>query len=223
MKTLLTALVATALALPALVATAAPASEDADTLYALGASVAKGLAPFQLTPAEAALVAQGMTDALAGKARLDPASKMAAIQAMAEARGQALAAATKAKGAAFLAQAAKAPGARQTASGLVYQELKAGQGTPPTLENTVTVHYKGTLIDGTEFDSSYSRGEPTSFPLGRVVPCWREGVALMKPGGKAKLVCPADLAYGDRGAGEKIKPGATLVFEVELLEVKAGG
>lgn len=108
-----------------------------------------------------------------------------------------------------------------TPSGLVYQSLKDGSGTSPTASDTVKVHYRGTFPDsGKEFDSSYKRGEPIEFPLSGVIPCWTEGVQKMKPGGKAKLVCPPNIAYGARGAGGVIPPNATLNFEVELIAVK---
>ena len=107
-----------------------------------------------------------------------------------------------------------------TASGLVYESLKEGTGDSPKATDTVKVHYKGTLLDGKEFDSSYKRGEPTEFPLNRVIPCWTEGVQRMKPGGKAKLTCPPGIAYGERGAGGVIPPNATLNFEVELVSVR---
>ena len=107
-----------------------------------------------------------------------------------------------------------------TASGLVYESLKEGSGDAPKATDTVKVHYRGTLPDGKEFDSSYKRGEPTEFPLNRVIPCWTEGVQRMKPGGKAKLVCPPSIAYGERGAGGVIPPNATLNFEVELVSVR---
>jgi FKBP-type peptidyl-prolyl cis-trans isomerase FkpA len=108
-----------------------------------------------------------------------------------------------------------------TASGLVYESLKEGTGASPAATDTVKVHYRGTFPDsGKEFDSSYKRGEPTEFPLNAVIPCWTEGVAKMKPGGKAKLTCPPAIAYGARGAGGVIPPNATLNFEVELVSVK---
>ena len=113
-----------------------------------------------------------------------------------------------------------APAPVTTKSGLVIQTLKEGSGTAPKATDTVKVHYRGTFPDGKEFDSSYKRGEPTEFPLNRVIPCWTEGVQRMKPGGKAKLTCPASIAYGSRGAGNVIPPNATLHFEVELLGVK---
>ncbi|MDI3380025.1 FKBP-type peptidyl-prolyl cis-trans isomerase [Xenophilus aerolatus] len=120
-----------------------------------------------------------------------------------------------------LAQA-QAPAAAQTLpSGLVYQSVKEGTGPSPAATDTVRVHYRGTFPDsGKEFDSSYSRGEPTEFPLNRVIPCWTEGVQKMKVGGKAKLVCPPGIAYGARGAGGVIPPNATLNFEVELIAIK---
>ncbi|RYY63487.1 MAG: FKBP-type peptidyl-prolyl cis-trans isomerase, partial [Comamonadaceae bacterium] len=107
-----------------------------------------------------------------------------------------------------------------TPSGLVYQSLKDGSGASPAATDVVRVHYRGTFQDGREFDSSYKRGEPTEFPLNRVIPCWTEGVQKMKPGGKARLTCPPAIAYGERGAGGVIPPNATLQFEIELLSVK---
>jgi FKBP-type peptidyl-prolyl cis-trans isomerase FkpA len=107
-----------------------------------------------------------------------------------------------------------------TKSGLVFQSLKEGSGTPPAATDTVKVHYRGTLPDGLEFDSSYKRGEPAELALNRVIPCWTEGVQLMKPGGKARLTCPPAIAYGERGAGGVIPPNATLQFEIELLAAR---
>lgn len=117
-------------------------------------------------------------------------------------------------------KAAKEKGAVKTASGMVYQSLKEGKGKSPNASSTVEVNYRGTLTNGKEFDSSYKRNQSISFPLSGVIPCWTEGVQLMKPGGKAKLVCPPELAYGARGAGRDVPPNATLIFEVELLNVK---
>ncbi len=111
------------------------------------------------------------------------------------------------------------PGATRTASGLVYRELKAGTGDSPKATDMVKVHYRGTLVDGTEFDSSYKRNEPTQFPLNQVIPCWTEGVQKMKVGGKSQLVCPSSIAYGDAGSPPVIPGGATLIFEIELLGI----
>ena len=121
---------------------------------------------------------------------------------------------------AVTAAAAKEEGAVLTPSGLVYRSLKDGNGASPTASDKVTVHYKGTFPDGREFDSSYKRGQPIDFPLNRVIACWTEGVQRMKVGGKAKLTCPPEIAYGSRGAGSAVPPNATLLFEVELLGIQ---
>lgn len=120
---------------------------------------------------------------------------------------------------ALAACSAFAGSSERTPSGLVYESLKDGTGAQPNAQSNVQVHYRGTLADGREFDSSYKRGEPATFPLNRVIPCWTEGVAKMREGGKAKLTCPPEIAYGSRGAGSAVPPNATLTFEVELLKV----
>jgi FKBP-type peptidyl-prolyl cis-trans isomerase FkpA len=120
-----------------------------------------------------------------------------------------------------IAKAAAEKGAIKTDSGMVYQSLTEGKGASPKATDIVQVHYKGTFPDGKEFDSSYKRGQPTEFPLNRVIKCWTEGVQRMKVGGKAKLTCPPSLAYGDKGAGGVIPPNATLQFEVELISIKS--
>jgi len=117
-------------------------------------------------------------------------------------------------------KAAKEKGAVKTSSGMVYISIKDGKGKSPSASSTVEVNYRGTLTDGKEFDSSYKRNQSLSFPLNGVIPCWTEGVQKMKVGGKAKLVCPPELAYGSRGAGSAVPPNATLIFEVELLDIK---
>jgi FKBP-type peptidyl-prolyl cis-trans isomerase FkpA len=121
---------------------------------------------------------------------------------------------------AFLAKAAAEPGAIKTSSGLIYRDLTPGTGNSPASSDVVKVNYRGTLLDGTEFDSSYKRNEPAEFPLNQVIPCWTEGVQHMKVGGKARLVCPSAIAYGERGSPPVIPGGATLIFEIELLEIK---
>lgn len=119
----------------------------------------------------------------------------------------------------FAQAAAKEPGAKVTASGLVFRSLQDGQGRSPMATDKVKVHYRGTFPDGKEFDSSYKRNQAIDFPLNGVIPCWTEGVQLMKVGGKAKLTCPPAIAYGSRGAGGVIPPNATLQFEVELIAI----
>lgn len=126
----------------------------------------------------------------------------------------------KKEGEAFLAENKKKEGVKTTASGLQYKVIKDGNGKKPKATDTVTVHYKGTLIDGTEFDSSYKRGEPTSFPVNQVIAGWTEALQLMNVGSKWQLFIPANLGYGDRGAGPQIGPNAALVFEVELVSLK---
>lgn len=106
-----------------------------------------------------------------------------------------------------------------TASGIVFEMLQNGSGPSPAATDRVKVHYRGTFPDGREFDSSYKRGEPTEFPLNRVIPCWTEAVQMMKPGGKARITCPPGLAYGERGAGSAVPPNATLNFEIELISI----
>ena len=120
---------------------------------------------------------------------------------------------------AYLDKAAAQPGAVRTPSGLVYRDLRAGSGGSPNASDTVTVNYRGTLVDGTEFDSSYKRNQPAQFPLNQVIPCWTEGVQKMKVGGKSELVCPSSIAYGDQGQPPDIPGGATLIFEIELLGI----
>jgi FKBP-type peptidyl-prolyl cis-trans isomerase FkpA len=121
---------------------------------------------------------------------------------------------------AALDKAAAEAGAIRTPSGLVYRELKAGTGESPKATDAVTVHYRGTLTNGTEFDSSYKRNEPAQFPVNQVIPCWTEGLQRMRTGGKSRFVCPASIAYGERGSPPDIPGGATLIFEVELLAIR---
>ena len=126
----------------------------------------------------------------------------------------------KADGEKFLVENARKEGVTTLPSGLQYKEIKAGKGKSPKATDTVTTHYKGTLIDGMEFDSSYKRGEPATFPVSGVIPGWTEALQLMKEGAKWQLFLPSNLAYGERGAGRDIGPNATLIFEVELISVK---
>jgi FKBP-type peptidyl-prolyl cis-trans isomerase FkpA len=218
MHRLIIAALITLLALPAFAADA-PTTEEQKTLYAIGIAMARQLAPLSLTAPEFEFVKQGFSDEAAGKTpAVDLNAYSQKIQDLAKARlnaqGEKLAAATKE----FVDKATKEKGAVKTDSGLIYRSLKEGSGASPAAADKVKVHYRGTLVDGREFDSSYKRGQPAEFPLNGVIKCWTEGLQKMKVGGKAQLVCPAAIAYGDRSAGI-IPPNATLVFEVELLEV----
>jgi FKBP-type peptidyl-prolyl cis-trans isomerase FkpA/FKBP-type peptidyl-prolyl cis-trans isomerase FklB len=195
-------------------------TEDQKTLYALGLALAGSLGPFGLTEAETALVAAGLVDgALNRDKKVDLQAYRPKIQELQRARLASAATKEKAAGQTFVAKAATEPGATKTASGLIITHTKPGTGVSPKATDTVKVHYHGTLMDGSVFDSSVQRGQPATFPLSGVIKCWTEGVQLMKVGGKSRLVCPSDIAYGDRGSLPRIRPGATLVFEVELLEI----
>jgi FKBP-type peptidyl-prolyl cis-trans isomerase len=197
----------------------APKSEDDKTIYAVGVSVQRSLEPFKLTPAELELVLAGIRDAANGKASVKLEEKQVAIQKLVADRRSAQGAALAKKGEGYLEKALKEPGAVKTASGLIYVPLKEGTGPSPTADSKVKVAYEGKLVDGKVFDASSRHGGSATFPLGGVIPCWTEGMQKLKVGGKARLVCPAALAYGDRGAGADVPPGATLDFEVELLEI----
>jgi FKBP-type peptidyl-prolyl cis-trans isomerase FkpA len=191
---------------------------DESMLYALGVSVARGLTGFSLSPSEAATVMKGISDGLSDKAgTVDVEAAGPKLRVFAQQRAAVRLEKEKAHGKAFRDDAAKAAGATALPSGLVYTEIQAGSGETPSPRDTVKVNYRGTLVDGKEFDSSAKRPEPASFGVDRVIPCWTEGLQKMKVGGKAKLVCPPEIAYGDRGR-PGIPPGATLVFELELLE-----
>jgi FKBP-type peptidyl-prolyl cis-trans isomerase FkpA len=196
-------------------------TEDDKTLYALGLALSRNLATFTLTPTELDNVIAGINDGVLNREKkVDLDTYGPKIQQLAQARTTVAAAAEKKAGHAYLDKAAKEKGAKKTDSGLIYIETKAGTGDQPKTTDKVKVHYHGTLVDGTVFDSSVQRGQPATFPLNGVIKCWTEGLQLMKVGGKAKLTCPSDIAYGDRGSPPKIKPGATLVFDVELLEIE---
>lgn len=197
-----------------------PQTEEQKTLYALGLSIGRSVSVFDMTPEELEYVKAGISSQVKGeKSPVDLETYGPKLQELARTRSTRKAEAEKGKAKEFLETAAKEQGAVKTESGLVYKELTAGTGESPKASDIVKVHYKGTLTDGTEFDSSYKRGEPTQFPLQGVIKCWTEGVQKMKVGGKAKLTCPSDIAYGDRGAPPNIPGGAALVFEVELLEI----
>jgi FKBP-type peptidyl-prolyl cis-trans isomerase FkpA len=195
-----------------------PMTDEEKIIYSLGLSMYRSLGQFDLSPAELDIVKKALTDAAAGKPAVDVQTWGPKIQELATARGARVAEKQKTMSAAYLAKAAGEPGAQKSESGLVYRELRPGTGESPKETDNVKVHYRGTLVDGTEFDSSYKRNEPAQFPLNGVIKCWTEGVQKMKVGGKSQLVCPASIAYGD-GGRPGIPGGAALVFEIELLEI----
>lgn len=197
-----------------------PTSDDDKILYAIGVAMGQNLGQFGLSPAELDSVQKGIADSALGR---EPQINMQEfgpkIQTFAQSRMAQAAAGEKAAGAAFLQQAAAEEGAASKESGLIFTELVAGEGASPGPTAKVTVHYTGTLRDGTVFDSSVARGAPVQFGLDQVIPCWTEGLQLLKAGGKGRLVCPSDIAYGDQGRPPQIQPGAVLVFEVELISI----
>lgn len=173
-----------------------------------------------------ALLMRGFEDALAGNAKIDEDKIREVLTALDESvrtkqeeKAKVESEKSKAEGEKYLADNAKKEGVMVTESGLQYEVMSEGEGAKPVATDVVKVHYKGTLLDGTEFDSSYSRNEPTTFPLNRVIPGWTEGLQLMPVGSKYKFTIPSDLAYGDRDLG-KIPANSTLIFEVELLEIQ---
>ena len=195
-------------------------TEDQKTLYALGLVISQNLSSFNLNATELDAVLAGISDGVLKKEyKVEVQTYGPKITALQTARAGAAASVEKKAGQAYLDKAAAEKGATRTASGLIITTLKPGTGAAPKATDRVKVHYHGTLTDGTVFDSSVQRGEPITLPLNGVIKCWTEGVSLMKVGGKSRLVCPSDIAYGDQGRPPVIKGGATLVFEVELLEI----
>jgi FKBP-type peptidyl-prolyl cis-trans isomerase FkpA len=195
-------------------------SEDDKIVYSVGVALGRSLTALGLSEREVEIVKRGLDDQFFDRQLAveftEYGPKMNELAARRKAR-----AAEKEKEASesFLADAVAAPGAVKTDSGLIYAETKAGSGAKPSATDKVKVHYHGTLRDGTVFDSSRDRGEPAVFPVNRVIACWTEALQMMEVGGQAAIVCPADIAYGDRGTG-KIKPGAALRFEVELISIE---
>jgi FKBP-type peptidyl-prolyl cis-trans isomerase FkpA len=202
-------------------------TEDDKTLYALGLVVSDNLATFKLSEAELEVVKAGLGDGVLHRTRkVDISVYGPKLQNLAQARANLVSPgekkdvdASKIAGSTFLQKAAGEKGAVKSPTGFVLQEITPGKGASPKPTDKVKVHYRGTLIDGTVFDSSIDRGQPVELPLNGVIPCWGQALPMMKVGGKSRLICPPELAYGDHGAPPKIKPGSTLVFEVELLDI----
>jgi FKBP-type peptidyl-prolyl cis-trans isomerase FkpA len=198
-------------------------TEEQKTIYTLGLLLGRNIKMFNLKPEEVELVKQGLADSVSGaKAQVDMDAYGPKVNELAQSRMNAGAEVEKKKGQEFADKAAKEEGATKSASGIVQKVLKAGDGKSPTADDTVKVHYEGRLIDGTVFDSSVKRGQPATFPLRGVIPCWTESVQKMKVGEKDQIVCPSSVAYGDQGQPPTIPGGATLIFDVELLEVTKG-
>jgi FKBP-type peptidyl-prolyl cis-trans isomerase FkpA len=195
-----------------------PQTDEEKTLYAVGLVMARSLRQFDMSPAEVEFVRRAIADALAGKPAVELDDWGPKIQALVSERGARLVTREKEAAAAYLAKAAAAAGAVKTESGIVYTETTAGTGASPTAADRVKVHYRGTLIDGTEFDSSYKRGQPTTFPVNGVIAGWTEALQLMKEGAKYQLFIPPNLAYADRGP----LANRLLIFDVELVKVEAG-
>ncbi len=194
---------------------AAPKTPKEKLSYAVGAWMGSQIKS-NADDMDLKIVQQGLQDMVGGKAKLTDAEIGETLQAYSkELQGK-----QEDKNKAFLAENAKKEGVKTLPSGLQYKVVKEGTGETPKATDTVTTHYRGTLIDGTEFDSSYARNEPASFPVNGVIKGWTEALQLMKVGSKWQLVIPSNLAYGERGAPPKIAPNSTLVFEVELLSIK---
>ncbi len=195
-------------------------TDDAKAIYALGLLIAERIQQFELSESELATFEAGLRDGvLKREKKVEPKDLAQQLQNFARARQTASNTAEKAEADAYLAKMAAEQGATKGPSGFIVKTLTEGTGPSPTKADTVKVHYHGTLRDGTVFDSSVQRNEPAEFPLGHVIPCWTEALQGMKVGGKYKLTCPAEIAYGDRGSPPAIKPGAALTFEIELLAV----
>ncbi len=204
---------------PGAVSTGPLETDDQKTLYTLGVVQGRQLEIFNLKPEELALVQRGMRDQITGATlQVKPEEYLPKLSAMARARRDEQAKENLAKGQEALAKAAQEPGAQKLESGVVFVSQQEGTGAQPAATDRVKVHYKGTLTNGTQFDSSYDRGEPATFPLNGVLRCWTEGLQKMKVGGKARLVCPAEAAYGPMGR-PGIPPNSVLNFDVELLEI----
>jgi FKBP-type peptidyl-prolyl cis-trans isomerase FkpA len=200
--------------------TAQPKTEDQKTLYALGLMLGRNISVFNLSKDELAHVQAGIADqVLRNKVAVELEAYGPKVDAMARARQSAVANAEKGRAKQVLQAAERESGAIKTPSGMIIRTTRPGTGQSPAATDRVKVHYVGTLPDGTEFDSSIKRKEPATFPLNGVIKCWTEGVGRMKVGEKAKLTCPSDLAYGDSGQPPTIPGGATLIFDVELLEI----
>jgi FKBP-type peptidyl-prolyl cis-trans isomerase len=199
-----------------------PKSEDDKTFYSMGVLMGSRLKAVELKENEIDMIVQGLRDSAKGQENkdIDIATYRGKVQSIFRARMEKNTEKFKTDGKAYLEKFVSKEGGQKTKSGIGYKVLKPGTGAKPKSTDTVEVHYHGTLIDGKVFDSSVDRKKKISFPLNRVIKCWTEGMQLVGVGGKIRLVCPSDLAYGDQGAPPKIPGGSTLVFDVELFSIK---
>jgi FKBP-type peptidyl-prolyl cis-trans isomerase FkpA len=194
-------------------------TDDERAIYTIGFLMGKNVSAFNMSPAEAKIIQAGLGDAILGAPpKVDVRFYQPRVNEVLSKRLEGAAVKEKEKGRAFTEKFVKENKPQAIPGGGWYLETLAGTGAIPAKTDTIKAHYRGTTTDGAEFDSSYSRGAPTEFSLTAVIPCWTNGISMMKVGGKAKLVCPSDVAYGDQGRSG-IKGGATLIFEVELVEI----
>jgi FKBP-type peptidyl-prolyl cis-trans isomerase FkpA/FKBP-type peptidyl-prolyl cis-trans isomerase FklB len=206
----------------AFAATPEPTTDEQKTFYALGLAINNSLSNFNLSEPEFELVKSGIADGFFKRPpKVDLKAFGLKISELQQARASVIAEAEKKVGAAFLAKAATEPGAKKTESGAILITIKEGNGATPKIADIVKLHYLGTLVDGTVFDDSAKQGgNPATLRVNEMSKCWVEGIQQIKVGGKSKLVCPSNLGYRDKGLPPLIKPGATLVFEIALLEVE---
>ena len=195
-------------------------SPESRTLYTLGQLISRTLDGFALTTEELRFVRQGLEDGVLGKPpKVDLAAEADGLHTLQAARRAATLQREKQAAEAFLKQVTTAPNVARLDNGVILQPLAAGHGAVPTPADQVSVHYEGALVDGTVFDSSRQRGQPATLPVKGVIPCWTSALQQMRVGARTRIVCPPELAYGERGAPPTIKPGATLVFDIELLAI----
>jgi len=193
---------------------------ESRTLYTLGQLISRTLEAFSLTAEELEWVKSGLEDGVSGAPpRVDLSAEADGLHALQESRRNATLARERERGAAFAAAVAQSPGAERHPSGIIIQPMQAGSGATPTASDHVRVHYEGQTIDGTVFDSSRERDTPSTFPLHGVISCWTQALQTMREGARSRVICPAEFAYGERGSPPVIRPGATLVFDIELLSI----
>ncbi len=197
-----------------------PTTDEQKTFYVMGLTISQSIESFNLNESELELVKSGISDGVLNRTpKVDLQTFGPKIQQLQQARASVVADEQKKLGAAFFAKASLEPGAKKTESGALITTIKEGKGASPKRADAVKMHYSGALIDGTVFDSTRKQKEPATIMVSEMSKCWTEGILQMKPGGKSRLICPSNLAYRDKGLAPHIKPGATLVFDIDLIEV----